>query len=566
MSVETFLGYKKMIVSKRLRDRQPHDLVNLLFLAVFACAYVYFPYSAPVRKKNKIELKADVFSPQPVLKLMSPIEKNQVSFRSASNRKTSHYVDEPLCQLVARARKQRLKARQLLSRRGPKIVKRSHENKMKNTEERHINQEKHEPKDRSIKNPNRNHGSASQRMFINPNPQVSLNEEIVNPNSLVIGNSSDALSLNEDEEQKGAIHSALLNEGEIIQKQPQQQLQNLKEIKSLQNTSLLMKTSILDSQQRIAQLSDSNQKLIVELKERDVMLQEKDDLIMGIQVQLMSYESVLGNTPGGDFFHEDALAMELRNNHRRELAIELRNNHKRELHHLKKQWMEKELEQEKRISNLLAALKFERERTRVLKSSISEGPYEKTQVKEWSKPIRYIDEAPEKLASPDPILSGIRFSDSQQMQIESRTSRSSRTSGLDIEMEDESMEFATDPELGKPDTAIEFLRKRNIELQSQIHESNMTIGELNGEMRELECLNMQLSTKLEQEPGMNMMENTNSRSTQTQPGQREGRKQTKPRKLFNVPKFLSCRKVETDEIFNTCDTRSEHRRVLVSHV
>jgi len=556
MSVETFLGYKKLIVSKRLRDRQPHDLVNLLFLAVFACAYVYFPYSAPapVRKKNKVEAKAAVFSPPPVSKFMSPIEKNQICFRLASDRKKPQYVDEPLCQLVARARKQRFKARQLLSRREHKAVKRSHENKMKNAEKRDINQEKHEPLVRSIKNPNTNHGSASLRMFINPNTQVSLDDEVVNPNSLVIGNSSDALSLNKDEEQKGAIHSAPLNEGEIIQKQPQQQLQNLKEITSLQNRSLLMKTSILDSKQRIAQLSDSNQKLLVELKERDTMLQEKDDLIMGIQVQLMSCESVLGNTPGGDFFHDDAL------------AVELRNNHKRELLQLKKQWMEKELEQEKRISNLLAALKFERERTRVLRSSISEGPYEKTQAKEWSKASRSIDEAPEKLASPDPILSDIRFSGSQQMQIESRTSRSSRTSGLDIEMEDESIGFVTDPELGKPETAIEFLKKRNIELQSQIQESNMTIGELNGEMRELECLNMQLSSKLEQEPGNNRMENTNSRSTQTQPEQLEGRMLVKPRKLFTVPKFLSCRKVDTEEILSTCDTRAEHRSVLVSNV
>jgi len=555
MSVETFLGYKKIIVSKRLRDRQPHDLVNLLFLAVFACAYVYFPYSAPIKKKNKVDPKVDVFSPPPVLKFMSPIEKNQISYRTASDRKKPHYVDEPLCQLVARARKQRLEAKKLLSRREHDVVKRWHENKMKNTEELHINPEKHEPEVRSIKNPNTNHGSASRRMFINPNTQVSVNDEVVNPNSLIIGNPADALSFNEDEEQKAAVHSAPPNEGEIIQKQPHQQLQNIKEITSLQKRSLLMKTSILDSQQRIAQLSDSNQKLIVELKERDTLLQEKDDLIMGIQVQLMSYESVLGNTPGGDFLLEDAL------------VTELTNNHKRELHHLKKQWMEKELEQEKRISNLLAALKLERERTGVLKSSINEGPYEKTQEKEWSKPSRYnVDEAPEKLASPEPIHSDIRFSGSQQMQIESRTSRSSRTSGLDVEMEDESVEFVTDPELGKPETAIEFLRKRNLELQSQIHESNMTIGELSGEMRELECLNMRLSSKLEQEPGMNMTENTNSRSTQTQPGQREGRMLTKPRKLFNVPKFLSCRKVDTDEILNTCDTRAEHQRVLVSHV
>jgi len=506
-----------------------------------------------LEKKNKVEPKADLFSPRPVPNFMSTITQNQISLK-ASDRKKPHYVDEPLCQLVARARKQRLKARQLLSRREHKAVKRSHENKMKSAEERHINQEKHEPKVGSIKNPNTNHGSASRRMFINPNTQVSLDDEVVNPNSLIIGNSSYALSLNEDEEQRGAIDSDPLNEGEIIQKQPQQQLQNLKEITSLQNRSLLMKTSILDSQQRIAQLSDSNQKLLVELKERDAMLQEKDDLIMGIQVQLMSFESVLGNTPGGDFFHEDTL------------AIELKNNHKRELHQLKKQWMQKELEQEKRICNLLAALKFERERTVVLRSSISEGPYEKTRAKEWPKAGRYIDEAPEKLASPDPILSDIRFSGSQQMQIESRTSRSSRTSGLDIEMEDESIEFVTDPELGKPETAIELLRKRNIELQSQIHESNMTIGELNGEMRELECLNIQLSSKLEQEPGMKRMENTNSRSTQTQPGQLEGRMLVKPRKLFNVPKFLSCRKVDTDEIMSTCDTSAEHRSVLVSHV
>jgi len=315
-----------------------------------------------------------------------------------------------------------------------------------------------------------------------------------------------------------------------------------------------MKTSILNSQQRIAQLYDSNRKLTVELKERDTLLQEKDDLIMGIQVQLMSYESMHGITPGDDFFQEYAR------------VIDLRNNHKRELHQLKKRLREKELEQEKRISNLSTALSFERERRRVLKSSISERSYARTQAKEWSKASRYIEEDPDKLASPEPIISDIQFSECQQMQIESRTSMSSRTSALDIEMEDESVEFAADPELGKEVTAIEFLRKRNIELQSKIHESNMTIGELSGEMRELKCSNMTLCTKLEQQPGMNMVENTNSRSRQTQPSQREGRIPIKPRKLFNVPNFLSWRSVDINEMLNTCDTGAEHQHVFLSQV
>jgi len=555
MSVETFLGFKKMIVpSKGSRERQPRDLILSLFLAVFACAYVYFPYSETVSKKCRREPTRDIlFSTPPEPILMSPKKRNKVApFRIVNEKKKLHYLDEPLCQLVAKARTQRLNSRRILWNSEKEVLK-GHQNRNENTEDKAVKQGKHDPEDRTMSNPNTNHWPAAQQKLKNPNMQAPLNKETVNPNSVVIVNNlSDPQHLNEEE--KGEIDSGPLTEVKIIQIQQQQKALYMAEITSLYNKSVLLKTSILDSQERICELYDSNQKLMADVMDRDALLQEKDDLIMGIQMQLMNYESVLGNTPDGDFIHEDVCISELRNEHRRDL------------NQLKKEWMIKEFQQEKRINSLLTALKFERERARVLQSPVFEGQYSKTHDKDWSKASGYVEEDPGKQVSPHPIPSDITFSSNQQTQIESRMSRSSATSGVDIEMLDDSVEYLADSELGKPVTELELLRKRNFELESQINQSCKAIGELNGEVRELECLNKKLSSQLDQEPGRTMVENTNTRSTQTQPGQREWRTQFKPRSLFNVPKFLSCRKAGSEERFNTLEISPDRQRILISQV
>jgi len=563
MFAKSFIGFKKIVVPyKESKWREPREVLNYLFLVVFACAYIYFPHSGAVSEKcNDRELvkrtaKIKFSTPsQPIVKRMR--HRNKLSScRRIDDQKNRRYRDEPLVQLVNSLTTSRLKTNQSFKKPELEVLKRGwHFNRKQTLEEKLRKQRKQGIEDRLISNPNANHGPAALRMLLNPNKQAaSIDDKFINPNSLMIDEKlaetiAETIYV-DNEEEKGVVPMAPLNEGLRTVTQQRQSALKAEVVQSLEHKSLLFKTSILDSEERISELCDSNQKLEIEVREKDALLLEKDDLIMGIQMQLMNYESVLESTPNGDFVQENSP------------LIALRNDHKKLVEQLNKEQMEKQLQQEKRIASLLAALKL-KERAMFLQTTGSEGPCE---TKECYKASIDFNEGPGKLASPDPTLYDTALSSRQQMQIESL--RSSRTSRLDVEMYDENIDFVADPDnLLKSTTELELLRKRNVELESQVYESNKTIGELNVEMRDLECFNRQLSSQLEQEPGRSMTENTNSRSSQAQPGKREmWRKKAKPRKMFSVSKFLSCRKVETDERLNGCEVMADNNRVLISQI
>jgi len=227
--------------------------------------------------------------------------------------------------------------------------------------------------------------------------------------------------------------------------------------------------------------------------------------------------------------------------------------------------MVRELQQEKRIGSLLSALKVEKERARILQSTGSESLFLlKNPVEEWPKATKYVTKNWGKLISPKQVSSDSIMPSSQIMRNKSPMLSSSHKDVQDVDMEDETIKLVGDIDTDVPTTAKQIWGKRHLTLKSQISESSKTSEGLLGEMSDLEYLNLQHNSQLDQELGETMLKNTNTQSTQTQPGQRVGTTAASTRKMFNLSKFFSCKKVNAGEILNRCEKASEYQRVLIS--
>lgn len=210
-------------------------------------------------------------------------------------------------------------------------------------------------------------------------------------------------------------------------------------------------------------------------------------------------------------------------------------------------------------------MKVEKERARILQHT---GPetlfFPKNHVEQWSSVAQYVDKNPDKLISPNQVSSDSILPRRQKMQMKSPMLSSSRRDVQDFEMEDETFQFLTDTDTNGPTTAEQILGNRHFGLKSQIPELSKTSEGHFGEMPDLEYLNLQHNCQHDKELGETMMKNTNTQSTQTQPGQRVGKIRLSPRKMFNLPKFFSCKKLNAGEILNTCEKTSDCQRVLIS--
>jgi len=485
-----------------------------------------------------------VFSTPPQAKLKGPKQKIKLApIRRIENQKMTHYFDDPLCQFVRRAKSRSLNPSPNTQNSRLEACKRRRISSKQQDVENIPNEQSNRFEEKSFINPNANHGPSTLRMLTNPNTQAHSITELVNPNSSVI---IDKLAHPHSDEKK---RLAPIIEGERTKTQQQQNPPNFGKITSIKSKSTQLNTSSLDIKGRISELYDSNQKLETELRERDALLQEKDDLIIGIQMQLMSYECMLENTTSDNFIHESARITQLKKDQRKEL------------YQLKKEWMEKELEQEKRIGSLLSALKVEKERARILQSTV---PETLISLRNRVNATQFVDKNPAKLISPNLESSDSILSSSQKMKSKSSMLSSSRKDVQDFEMEDETIKFLAYTGTDGPTTAEQVLGMRHLGLKSQISESSKTSEGLIGETSDLEYVNLQHNCQSDQELGETMMKNRNTQCTQTQPGQRMGKPRLSPRKMFNLPKFLSCKKLNAGEIWNRCEKTSDCQSVLIS--
>jgi len=543
MSVEPFLGFRKITASSNWSKKQQlPDFINLLFLAVFACAWMYLPYSEAVSKKYQKHMHAMkasdiVFSTPTQAELKGPKQKIKLAAtRKRENQKMTHYFDDPLCQFSWRAKTQSLNPSPNTQNSRLEACKSARIFSKEQDVENRPNKQSSRFEEKSFINPNANHGPATLRMRTNPNTQVHSIAEFVNPNSFVI---IEKLAHPLSDEKKGLVQSTPIIEGEKTKTHQQQNPPYRGKTTRIKSKSTLLNTPILDIPGRISELYDSNQKLEKELRDRDALLQEKDNLIIGIQTQLMSYEYMLENTAGDNFIHESTRLTQLKKDQRKEL------------YQLKKEWMEKKLQQEKRIGSLLSALKVEKERMRILQSTGADTLISlKNHNEQWSNAAQFVDKNPGKLISPNQVLSDNILPSSQKMKSKSPMLSSSRKNVQDVEMEDETIKFLADTDTDGPTTAEEVLGKRHFGLKSQISESSKTSEGLFGEMSDLEYVNLQQNCQRDQELGETMMSNTNTQSTQTQPGQRVGKTRLSQRKMFNLPKFFSGKKLNAGEIWN----------------
>jgi len=380
-----------------------------------------------------------------------------------------------------------------------------------------------------------------EREVVNPN-------EVMNPNSVKRLKSKSHPSTVEKNEVKNNLPSFIViseesdDRGEnseisvphqperIVPQQEQKRDDNLtEELKRLQRQNKMLAISVLDSQTRVAEIRTKNDHLQECVTEKEDQLQQKDDLIMGLQMQMMNYEAISGSTPNGDVTLDD-----------------IRQEQKLELCRVKRMWLDSEVQLEKRISKLVDALAKEKEHVKLLqvKAAGSEGQLENEQIHTGS----FLNQDP---GSPvkSPLEYGASLASTHQMQmLESRGSSTLPT-------------FDIDSEMGNSISGLQLLRERNRELEMQLRMSDRTIGELSGEKRELEYLKDKLTVQLEHESAKEKSEMSISQAQQqVEPGQRNALveiptrapPQLKKSKLFNVSKLLSCRKLDIDRNDN-CD-------------
>jgi len=554
MSVESFLGFKKELIRNKETNKEPSEVFRLLFLIVFACAYTYFPTNSTFSNSGKTRAVKS--------RLMS---KAHVDFLSTSRRKLKsnrplilrkevqkkHYFDEPLCQLVKTERPTKIKARRAARisepnhfPRSPSCVRRSAFTK------RMADVKKNEIvliKESMLEdvNPNPNEDPPISIFSEVPVKQVKLNEdndelEIVNPNGAMNPNSRDRLKKKPmsdpaagDEKNECdsvvVVYEEILDQGEkevksIVSLQEkfvhQQQQESEKKIKLLERKNDLLKTSILDSQERVAQIRVENEILKACVTEKDDQLQQKDDLILGLQMQMMNYEAISGSTPNGDV----------------DMEARVKQEQKDEMSSMKRIWLDCKLEYEKRINKLINAVVLEKERVKFLQSKASgrEGRLES-------------ERSLSDISGDDPghILKNSvgymgSYVSSQQMQIEPSGSPSARNM-LDLMLDVES-------EVGNSVSELEIIKERNRELDFQVCQSDKAIGEL-------EFMKTQLIMNLDQEPGKEVISISNIQTQMAEPGQRAEEIPTRapqPRKskLF---KLLSCRRADIDHSVSKCE-------------
>jgi hypothetical protein len=570
--VETFLGFKKEPRVSKDSNKEPADVIRLLFLIVFASAYVYFPSSGSCCKeysKTRTLAKAQVeFSPKPKRKLKSKYVKRCV--RSESVLQKRHYLDEPMCQLVRNIRSSKVPRLSARKSALPRIVRSPIRMPLEEEKDVYVKEMIKWNKDTSTEdiNPNRNNDSSADHLAMEPMKQVQFEEleakEVVNPNEVMNPNSVKRLKSKsrpckavEKKQEKSSMPSFIVisdeseDQGEnsenfippqpenLFPQQEQKREDNLREaVKRLQRQNQMLEMSVLDSQERIAEIRTKNDQLQASIAEKEDQLQLKDDLIMGLQLQMMNYESISGCTPNGDVDLDACMS-------------EIRLKQKEELSRVKRMWLSSELQLEKRISKLVNALAQEKEHVKSLqvKAAGSEGQLESEQIHTGS----FLNQDPGSPAK-SPVDFGGSLASTHQMLMESRGSSTLPA-------------FDVDSEMGNSLSGLQMLKERNRELELQLRMSDRTIGELSGEKRELEYLKEKLTMQLEQDSGKekNNLSNTQSQQ-QAEPGQRDmmveiptRAPQPKKSKLFNVSKLLSCRKMDIDRN----DNRSEKGRKRV---
>jgi len=577
--VETFLGFKKEARVSKERNKEPADVIRLLFIIVFACAYVYFPSSGSCSKeyparvpKSRTLAKAKVeFSPKPKRKLKSKYVKRCV--RSESLLQKRHYLDEPMCQLVRNIRSSKVKPRLSVRKSAlPRIVRSPIRMPLEEEKDVYLKEMIKRNQDTSTEdiNPNRNNDSSATHLAINPVMQVQLVEkleekEVVNPNEVMNPNSVKRLKSKsrpcnaiEKKQEKSNMPSFIVisdeseDQGEnsenfippqpesLFPQQEQKREDNLREaVRRLQRQNQMLEMSVLDSQERVAEIRTKNDHLQACVAEKEDQLQLKDDLIMGLQLQMMNYEAISGCTPNGDV-DLDACVNEIRQKQKEELT------------RVKQMWLSSEIQLEKRISKLVNALAQEKEHVKSLqvKAAGSEGQLESEQIHTGS----FLNQDP---GSPvkSPVDYGGSLASTHQMLMESRGSSTLPT-------------FDVDSEMGNSVSGLQLLKERNRELELQLRMSDRTIGELSGEKRELEYLKEKLTIQLEQDSGKEKNHMSNSQiQQQAEPGQRDmmveiptRAPQPKKSKRFNVSKLLSCRKMDIDRN----DNREKGRKRVIT--
>lgn len=561
-AVKAFLGLENKPGVKKQRRRETEDIIKFLFLVVFACAYAYLPssvsyskeYTRPVPKKKTVRIPPMEVS----LKSTRYVESRHVKccVVKESRKQKCHYLDEPMCELLRNVRYSEVNSRKGLKKsilpylvRAPSRINiddekdvffrdMSDRSKLKGTEDA---------------NPNSNVDSSTinssvQPVMFSPKKQwaqdVVFPNKVMNPNSVkrsksklsscqIVGrmknNDTASLLVLQDEKADHEEKPKNYVQPEIFPSQQQQNEEDgidkaLRQIE-LQNQKLEL--SVLENKERVTQIRLKNDQLQECVIEKEGQLQEKDDLILSLQMQMMNYETVSG------------VSVDIE-----ACASRIKQEQKEEISRVKRTWLNRELETEKRIGNLVDALEREKERVKVLNSKAvgSEGQL-------WTDEhetdlLRHQPGSPP-MTQVERVGSLMSV---QQQQIETREPRSKRLMGLN-------------PIVGSSLSEIELLRERNRELELQLSKSDKVIGELSGEKRELEFVKAQLTLQLEQEPGR---ENNNFNKTQaqhqTEPGQRDttlniSKRAPRPKKskLLSMSRLLSCRKADIDRNFNSCE-------------
>jgi len=569
-AVKAFLGFKNKLGVNKQRKKETEDVIKFLFLVVFACAYAYLPSSVgsskedprPVPKRKTVRKAPIEVFPKTNRNLKSKHMKRCVG--KESRQQKCHYLDEPMCELLRNVKYSKINSRKSLRKSVlPYIVRRT-PNRInfddeKNSFVREMS-DSNKVKCTEDVNPNSNYdlstiNSSFQPVMFSPKKQwardVVFPNEVMNPNSVkmlksklcacpLVGNkkNNDTLHLLVQPKEK-KYHEKKSKNCVPVQTEnfPSQQQQNEEDgineaVRQIELQNQKLERSVLENQERINQIRSKNDHLQECVTEKEDQLQEKDDLILRLQMQMMNWEPV------------SAAPVDIE-----ACASMIRQEQKEEMNREKKTWLNRQLQTEKRIGDLVNAVEREKERVEILNSKAvgSEGQLW-SEENETDSLLHHEPGSP--LRSQVECVGSLMSAQQEQMKT---TSHFQRT-----------MDFNS--KVGNPLSEIELLKERNRKLELQLSQSDRIIGELNGEKRELEFVKAQLTLQLEEEPGR---ENINFNKTQAQhqaePGQRDTSQEIiaprpKKSKLLSMSRLLSCRKVDINRNANRCEKR--RKRVI----
>jgi len=568
--VKAFLGFWNKPGINKQRNKDTEDVIKFLFLVVFACAYAYLPSSVSYNKeyqgplpKRKTEKKAQ--------KEVSPKRKRNLKSKhlkccvgKESRQQKCFYLDEPMCELVRNLRYSKIKSTKSLRKSVlPYIVKKP--NRINIDDEKNVSVREmsdiNKVKGTEDVNPNSNydpstiHSSLQPVMFSSKKQGargVVFPNEVMNPNSvkmlrsklnsrLIVGNKKNNDTVHflvqpkEKSENEKKSWNCVPVRNEIFPSQQQQNEDDVinEAVRQIELQNHKLELSVLEIQKRITQIRSKNDYLEECVIEKEGQLQEKDDLILRLQMEMMNYEPVSGGPVD-----------------RKACASMIGQEQKEEINRVKKTLLNRQLQTEMRIGDLVDAVEREKERVKVLNSKAvgSEGQLW-SEENETDTLLQHEPGSP--LRSQVDCISSLMSA--QQVQMKTSCPSSHLT-----------MEFNS--KAGNPRSEIELLKKRNRKLELQIRQSDKIIGELSREKRELELAQAQLTLQLQQEPGR---ENIKLNKTQAQhrvvPGQQDTeipKMSPRPKKarLLSMSRLLSCRKVDIHRNVNRCE--KERKRVI----